>query len=76
MGSRQPSVILSGGGFSRPLKPTLRALSVACGSNTLMYDGEFLLFKETVSISMQDTFKTWELLDLFDSLAGLAMAWP
>ncbi|KGT94296.1 gluconate permease [Erwinia typographi] len=57
------------------INPALMALSVACGSNTitLMYDGGFLLFKETFGISMKDTFKTWGLLELFGSVAGLAM---
>lgn len=42
------------------LNPALMCLAVACGSNTitLMYDGGFLLFKETFGISMRDTFKT------------------
>lgn len=50
-------------------------LAVACGSNTitLMYDGGFLLFKETFGISMKDTFKTWGLLELINSVVGLLM---
>ncbi|WP_413772015.1 hypothetical protein [Klebsiella aerogenes] len=50
-------------------------LAVACGSNTitLMYDGGFLLFKETFGISMRDTFKTWGLLELINSVVGLLM---
>ena len=57
------------------LNPALMALCVACGSNTitLMYDGGFLLFKETFGISMKDTFKTWGLLELVNSLVGLGM---
>ncbi|MDV2888600.1 gluconate permease, partial [Alkalihalophilus pseudofirmus] len=37
------------------LNPALMVLAVACGSNTitLMYDGGFLLFKETFGISMK-----------------------
>ena len=56
------------------LDPALMCLAVACGSNTitLMYDGGFLLFKETFGISMKDTFKTWGLLELVASLVGLA----
>lgn len=48
---------------------------MACGSNTitLMYDGGFLLFKETFGISMRDTFKTWGLLELINSVVGLLM---
>lgn len=45
--------------------PALMCLAVVCGSNntiTLMYDGGFLLFKETFGIFMKDTFKTWGLL--------------
>lgn len=55
------------------LNPALMCLVVACGSNTitLMYDGGFLLFKETFGISMKDTFKTWGLLELINSVVGL-----
>ena len=57
------------------LDPALMVLAVACGSNTitLMYDGGFLLFKETFGISMKDTFKTWGFLELSCSLIGLVM---
>lgn len=57
------------------LNPALMVLAVACGSNTitLMYDGGFLLFKETFGISMKDTFKTWGLLELINSVTGLGM---
>lgn len=57
------------------INPALMALAVACGSNTitLMYDGGFLLFKETFGISMKDTFKTWGLLELINSVVGLGM---
>ncbi|WNK68072.1 gluconate:H+ symporter [Pantoea agglomerans] len=57
------------------LNPALMVLAVACGSNTitLMYDGGFLLFKETFGISMKDTFKTWGLLELINSAVGLGM---
>lgn len=57
------------------LNPALMCLAVACGSNTitLMYDGGFLLFKETFGISMRDTFKTWGLLELINSVVGLLM---
>ncbi len=57
------------------LNPALMAVCVACGSNTitLMYDGGFLLFKETFGISMKDTFKTWGMLELCNSLVGLGM---
>lgn len=57
------------------LNPALMVLAVACGSNTitLMYDGGFLLFKETFGISMKDTFKTWGLLELISSVVGLGM---
>ncbi|MEZ3499245.1 gluconate:H+ symporter [Pantoea sp. KPR_PJ] len=57
------------------LSPALMVLAVACGSNTitLMYDDGFLLFKETFGISMKDTFKTWGLLELINSVVGLGM---
>ena len=55
------------------VNPVLMLLAIACGSNTitLMYDGGFLLFKETFGISMKDTFKTWGLLELSNSVIGL-----
>lgn len=55
------------------LNPALMVVGVACGSNTitLMYDGGFLLFKESFGISMKDTFKTWGLLELTNSVVGL-----
>lgn len=55
------------------LNPALMVLAVACGSNTftLMYEGGFLLFKETFGISIKDTFKTWGLLELTNSVVGL-----
>lgn len=57
------------------VSPVLMLLAIACGSNTitLMYDGGFLLFKETFGISMKDTFKTWGLLELVNSVVGLIM---
>ncbi|MDR2465498.1 MAG: gluconate:H+ symporter [Streptococcaceae bacterium] len=60
---------------SAGINPVLMALAVACGSNTitLMYDGGFLLFKETFGISMKDTFKTWGLLELANSVVGLVV---
>lgn len=57
------------------VNPVLMLLAIACGSNTitLMYDGGFLLFKETFGISMKDTFKTWGLLELVNSVVGLGV---
>lgn len=57
------------------LNPALMVLCCACGSNTitLMYDGGFLLFQQTFGISMKDTFKTWGLLELVNSVVGLIM---
>ena len=57
------------------INPALMALAVACGSNTMtmMYDGGFLLFKETFGISMKDTFKTWGGLELANSVVGLSV---
>lgn len=53
----------------------LMVLACAVGSNTmtLMYDGGFLLFQQTFGISMKDTFKTWGLLELVNSLVGLGV---
>ncbi|AWP37894.1 MULTISPECIES: gluconate:H+ symporter [Heyndrickxia] len=55
------------------VSPVLMLLAIACGSNTitLMYDGGFLLFQQTLGISMKDTFKTWGLLELVNSVVGL-----
>lgn len=57
------------------VNPVLMLLAIACGSNTitLMYDGGFLLFKETFGISMKQTFKTWGLLELTNSVVGLVV---
>lgn len=57
------------------LNPALMAVSCACGSNTitLMYDPSFLLFQRTFGITMKDTFKTWGLLELVNSVVGLAV---
>lgn len=57
------------------VNPVLMLLAIACGSNTitLMYDGGFLLFKETLGISMKQTFKTWGLLELVNSVVGLVV---
>lgn len=55
--------------------PVLMVLACAVGSNTitLMYDGGFLLFQQSFGISMKDTFKTWGLLELVNSVAGLVV---
>lgn len=52
------------------VNPVLMLLAIACGSNTItmMYDGGFLLFQQTLGISMKDTFKTWGLLELVNSV--------
>jgi high-affinity gluconate transporter len=57
------------------VNPVLMVLTCAVGSNTmtLMYDGGFLLFQQSFKISMKDTFKTWGLLELVNSVVGLAM---
>ena len=57
------------------VSPVLMVIACACGSNTitLMYDGGFLLFQQSFGISMKDTFKTWGLLELVNSVAGLLM---
>ncbi|GGI63049.1 gluconate:H+ symporter [Limosilactobacillus caviae] len=57
------------------VSPVLMVLACACGSNTmtLMYDGGFLLFQQSFGISLKDTFKTWDALELVNSVVGLAM---
>lgn len=57
------------------INPVLMVLACACGSNTmtLMYDGGFLLFQQSFGISLKDTFKTWGVLELTNSVVGLGI---
>lgn len=57
------------------INPVLMVLACACGSNTmtLMYDGGFLLYQQSFGISLKDTFKTWGILELTNSVVGLAV---
>lgn len=53
--------------------PALMVLATASGSNTLTHvnDAAFWLFKEYFGLSIKDTFKTWGLLELTNSVVGL-----
>ncbi|MFH5824811.1 hypothetical protein [Georgenia sp. AZ-5] len=55
--------------------PALLVLATAAGSNTLTHvnDASFWLFKGYFDPSVKDTLKTWGLLELCNSIVGLAM---
>lgn len=55
------------------VNPALMVLATASGSNTLTHvnDAAFWLFKEYFGLSIKDTFKTWGLLELTNSVVGL-----
>lgn len=55
------------------VNPVLMVLATAAGSNTITHvnDASFWLFKEYFNISIKDTFKTWGLLLLTNSVVGL-----
>lgn len=57
------------------VNPALMVLATASGSNTLTHvnDAAFWLFKEYFGLSIKDTFKTWGLLELTNSVVGLAI---
>ncbi len=55
------------------IDPVLLMLACAAGSNTITMpnDAAFWLMKETFNLSMAQTFKTWGLLELVNSVVGL-----
>ena len=55
--------------------PALLVMATAAGSNTLTHvnDASFWLFKGYFDLSVKDTLKTWGLLQLCNSLVGLAV---
>jgi high-affinity gluconate transporter len=55
------------------VNPALMVLATASASNTLTHvnDASFWLFKETFGLSIKDTFKTWGLLEITNSVVGL-----
>lgn len=57
------------------IDPTLMMLATAAGSNTITMpnDAAFWLFKETFKLNMVQTFKTWGLLELINSIVGLVI---
>lgn len=57
------------------VNPTLLMLATAAGSNTITMpnDAAFWMMKETFNLSIGQTFKTWGLLELVNSVVGLGM---
>lgn len=57
------------------VNPTLLMLATAVGSNTITMpnDAAFWMMKETFNLTMGQTFKTWGLLELVNSVSGLAV---
>ena len=57
------------------VNPALLVIATATGSNTLTHvnDASFWLFKGYFDLSVKDTLKTWGLLQLCNSLVGLAV---
>lgn len=55
--------------------PALLVMATAAGSNTLTHvnDASFWLFKGYFDLSVKDTLKTWGLLQLCNSIVGLAV---
>ena len=57
------------------IEPVFLMLACAAGSNTITMpnDAAFWLMKETFNLSMAETFKTWGLLELVNSVVGLGV---
>ena len=57
------------------VNPALLVVATAAGSNTLTHvnDASFWLFKGYFDLSVKDTFKTWGLLQLCNSIVGLVV---
>ena len=57
------------------IEPVFLMLACAAGSNTITMpnDAAFWLMKETFNLSMAQTFKTWGLLELVNSVVGLGL---
>lgn len=57
------------------VNPTLLMLATAVGSNTITMpnDAAFWMMKETFNLSIGQTFKTWGLLELVNSVSGLVV---
>ncbi len=55
------------------INPAIMVLATATGSNTITHtnDASFWLFKEFFGLSIKDTFRTWGLLELCNSIVGL-----
>jgi high-affinity gluconate transporter len=56
------------------VNPALLVLATAAGSNTITHvnDAAFWLFKGYFDLSVKDTLKTWGMLELCNSVVGLA----
>lgn len=59
------------------IDPVFLMLACAAGSNTITMpnDAAFWLMKETFNLSMAQTFKTWGLLELVNSVVGLIIVY-
>ncbi|HIX57151.1 MAG TPA: gluconate:H+ symporter [Candidatus Anaerobiospirillum pullistercoris] len=57
------------------IEPVFLMLACAAGSNTITMpnDAAFWMMKETFNLSMAQTFKTWGLLELVNSVVGLGV---
>lgn len=57
------------------VNPTLLMLATAAGSNTITMpnDAAFWMMKETFNLTIGQTFKTWGLLELINSVVGLGV---
>jgi len=57
------------------VNPVLMVLATAAGSNTITHvnDASFWLFKEYFNLTIKDTFKTWGLLLLTNSVVGITI---
>jgi high-affinity gluconate transporter len=55
------------------INPAIMVLATATASNTITHtnDASFWLFKEYFGLSIKDTFRTWGLLELCNSIVGL-----
>ncbi|MGA4507887.1 gluconate permease GntP [Propionibacteriaceae bacterium G1746] len=69
------SAVMTNGVMDPGVNAALLVIATAAGSNTLTHinDASFWLFKGYFDLSVKDTLKTWGLLELSNSLVGLAV---
>lgn len=69
------AALMGPGGELIGVNPALLVMATAAGSNTFTHvnDASFWLFKGYFGISVKDTLKTWGLLQLCNSVVGLAV---